>query len=88
MKQMSSCTNQHLEETTILDYGAKSLGPPETLTTDILTPIIVSIHPYECYIVSHVAMETNFVTPSGNSSIPTTVDTTVEFPPPKPPSPV
>jgi hypothetical protein len=33
-------------------------------------------------------METNVVTPSGNSSIPTTVVTSGEFPPPNPPSPV
>jgi hypothetical protein len=36
--------------------------------------------------VSHTAMETNVVTPFGNSSIPTTVVTTGEFPPPNPPS--
>jgi hypothetical protein len=33
-------------------------------------------------------METNAITPSGNSSIPTRVVTTGEFPPPNPPSPV
>jgi hypothetical protein len=78
--------DQHLEETTILDFGVKDLGPPETPTTDLSAPIIVPIHPYECQTVSHAAMETNVVTPSGNSSIPTTVVTTGEFPPPNPPS--
>jgi hypothetical protein len=34
--------------------------------------------------MSHVVMETNVVTPSGNSSIPTTVVTIEEFPPPNP----
>jgi hypothetical protein len=78
--------DQHLKETTVLDFGAKALGPPETPTTDLSTPIIVPIHPYECQIVSHASMETNVVTPSRNSSISTTVVTTGEFPPPNPPS--
>jgi hypothetical protein len=39
--------DQHPEETTILDFGEKALGPPETPTTNILAPIIVPIHPYE-----------------------------------------
>jgi hypothetical protein len=38
--------------------------------------------------VLHAAMETNVVTPFGNSSIPTTVFTTGEFLPPNPPSPI
>jgi hypothetical protein len=80
--------DQHPEETTILDFGAKALGPSKTPTTDLSAPIIVPIHPYECQTVSHAAMETNVVTSSGNSSIPTTVVTTGEFPPPNPPSPV
>jgi hypothetical protein len=75
-----------MEETTILDFGAEALGPSETPTTNILTPIIVPIHPYECHTVLHIAMETNVVTSSGNSSIPTTIVTTGEFPPPNPPS--
>jgi hypothetical protein len=78
--------NQHPEETTILEFGAKDLVPPETPTTNILAPIILPIHPYECQIVSHAAMETNVVTPYGNSSIPTMLVTTREFPPPNPPS--
>jgi hypothetical protein len=80
--------NQHPEETTVLDFGAKDLGPPKTPNTDLSVPIIVPIHPFECQTVSHVAMETNVVTPSGNSSIPTTVVTTREFPHPNLPSPV
>jgi hypothetical protein len=73
---------------TILDFGVKALGPSETPTTDLLAPIIVPIHPYECQTVSHAAMETNVVTSFGNSSIPTMVVTTGDFPPPNPPSPV
>jgi hypothetical protein len=78
--------DQHPEETTILDFGVKSLGPLEIPTTNLLAPIIVPIHPYECQTMSHVEMETNVVTPYGNSSIPTMVFTTGEFPPPNPPS--
>jgi hypothetical protein len=80
--------NQHPEETTILDFGVKALGPPETTTTDLLAPITILIHPYECQTVLHAKMETNAVTPCGNSSIPTMVVTTREFPPPNPLSPV
>jgi hypothetical protein len=40
--------DQHLEESTVLEFGVKALGPPETSTTDILAPSIVSIHPYKC----------------------------------------
>jgi hypothetical protein len=79
--------DQHPEESTILDFGVKSLGPPKKSTIDLLAPNIVPIHPYECQIVSHAAMETNVVTPSRNSSIPTTVVTRGEFPLPNPPSP-
>jgi hypothetical protein len=74
--------DQHPEETTILDFGEKALVPSETPTTDLSAPIIVLIHPYECQTVSHAVMETNVVTSSGNSSIPTTVVTIGEFPPP------
>jgi hypothetical protein len=80
--------DQHLEESTVLDLGVKTLGLVETPTTDISAPTIILIHPYECQTVSHEAMETNVVTPSGNSSIPNMVVTTGEFPPPNPPSPV
>jgi hypothetical protein len=78
--------DQHPEEITILDVGAKALGPYETPTTNILTPIIVPIHPYVCQTVSHATMETNASTSSRNSSIPTMVVTTGDFPPPNPPS--
>jgi hypothetical protein len=80
--------DQHPEESTILDLGAKAFGLVETSTTDLSAPTIVLIHPYECQTVSHATMETNVVTPSGNSSIPTTVVTTGDFPPPNPLSPV
>ena len=79
--------DQHPEETTILDFGAEALGPPKTPTIDILAPIIVLIHPYECQTVSQVVIETNVATSSGNSLIPTTVVTTGDIPPPNPPSP-
>jgi hypothetical protein len=78
--------DQHPEESIVLDFGEKSLGPAKTSTTDLSVPIIVSIHPYEFQIVSHATMETNVVTPSGNSSIPTKVVTTGEFSPPNPAS--
>jgi hypothetical protein len=76
--------NQHPEESTVLDFGAKALSPHETSTTDISAPIIVPIHPYECQTVSHATMEPNVVTPYRNYSIPTMVVTTGEFPPPNP----
>jgi hypothetical protein len=80
--------NQLSEESTILDLGANALGPVETPTTDFLAPFIVPIQFYECQTVLHRAMETNVVTPSGNSSIPTTIVTIGDFSPPNPPSPV
>jgi hypothetical protein len=80
--------DQHPKESNVLDPGAKDFGLVETSTTDISAPTIVLIHPYECQTVSHATMETNVVTPFGNSSIPTMVVTTGEFPPPIPPSPV
>jgi hypothetical protein len=80
--------DQHPEESTIQNLGSQAFGLVETSTTDLLAPTIVSIHPYECQTVSHTAMETNVVTPSGTSSIPTMVVTTGEFPPPNPSSPV
>ena len=78
--------DQPPEELTILDLEATTLGLVETPITDFLAPFIVPIQFYECQIVLHTKMETNVVTPSGNSSIPTTVVTTEEFPPPNPPS--
>jgi hypothetical protein len=78
--------DQHPDESTLLDLGVKDFGLVETSTTNILTPTIIPIHPYECQIVLHTAMETNVVTPSENSSIPTMVVTTGEFPHPNPPS--
>jgi hypothetical protein len=69
------------EESTILDLEATALGSVETPTTDILAPFIVPIQFHECQTVPHTAMETNVVTPSGNSSIPITVATTGESSP-------
>jgi hypothetical protein len=68
--------NQHPEESTILDLEANALGLVETSTTDFLAPFIVPIQFYERQTVLHTTMETNVVTPSRNSSIPTTVVTT------------
>jgi hypothetical protein len=66
------------EESTILDLEKATLGLVETPTTDILAPFIVPIQFHECQIVPHTTMETNTVTPSRNSSIPTIVATTGE----------
>jgi hypothetical protein len=78
--------DQPPKESTILDLEATTLGPVETPTTDFLAPFIVPIQFYEHQTVLHTAMETNVVTPSGNSSIPTMVVTTGELSPPNPPS--
>jgi hypothetical protein len=78
--------DQPPEESTILDLEAIALGPVETPTTDFLAPFIVPIQFHERQTVLHTAMETNVVTPSGNSSIPTTVITTRELSSPNPPS--
>jgi hypothetical protein len=77
---------QPLEESIILDLEATTLGPIETPTTDFLAPFIVPIQFHERQTVSHTTMETNAVTPSGNSSILTTVVTTGEISFPNPPS--
>ena len=66
------------EESTILDLEAIALGSIETPTTYLLAPFIVPIEFYERQTVSHTTMETNAVTSSKNSSIPTTVVTTGE----------
>jgi hypothetical protein len=78
--------DQNLEESTILDLEVNALGPVETPTTDFLAPFIVPVQFYECQTLLHTTMETNVVTPSGNSSIPITVVTTGDFSPPNPPS--
>jgi hypothetical protein len=69
------------EESPILDLEAVALGSVETPTTDILAPFIVPIQFHKRHIVPHTTMETNVVTPSGNSSIPTTAATTRESSP-------
>jgi hypothetical protein len=78
--------DQPSEESIILDLEATSLGLVETPTTDFLAPFIVPIQFYKCQTVSHTSMETNDVTPFGNSLIPTTVVTTGEISSPNPPS--
>jgi hypothetical protein len=80
--------DQHPEESTVIYLGAKDFGLVETSTTNLLAPTIIPVHSYECQSVSHAAIETNVVTPFGNSSIPTTTVTIGEFQPPHPPSPV
>jgi hypothetical protein len=78
--------DQPLEESTVLDLQETALGPVETPTIDFLAPFIVPIQFDERQTVLHTTMETNVVTPSGNSSIPTMVVTTREISPPNPPS--
>jgi hypothetical protein len=77
---------QPLEESTILDLEETTLGLVETPTTDFLAPFIVPIQFNEHQTVSHIAMEINVVTPSGNFSIPTMVVTIGEISSPNPPS--
>ena len=77
---------QPLEESTILDLEATALGSVETPTTDFLAPFIVPIQFHKRQTVSHTAMETNVITPSGNSSIPTMVVTIGDLSSPNPPS--
>jgi hypothetical protein len=77
---------QPLEELTILDLEEISLGYIEIPTTDLSAPFIVPIQFYEHQTVSHTTMETNVVTPSRNSSIPTTVVTIGESSSPNLPS--
>jgi hypothetical protein len=69
------------EESTILDLEEATLGLVETPTTNILAPFIVPIQFHECQTVPHTAMETNVVTPSGNSSFPITGSTIGESSP-------
>jgi hypothetical protein len=78
--------DQPPEESTILDLEATTLGLVETSTTDLLAPFIVPIQFYEHQIVLHTTMEANVVTPSRNSSIPTTIVTIGEISSPNPPS--
>jgi hypothetical protein len=56
----------------------ENLGSVETPSTDTWPLFIVPILFYESLSVPHIAMETNLVTSSENSSIPTTVATTGE----------
>jgi hypothetical protein len=60
------------------EESTANIGSVETPITDTFPSVIVPIQFYECLSVPHTAMETNTVTSSGNSSIPTTVATTGE----------
>jgi hypothetical protein len=84
----SSPRGEHLilEEPIISDLRAQALGPYNPLITDLSTPIIVQLQPYERQVVSQAAMETNAATSSGNTHIPSTTVTTGDVPPPKKPS--
>jgi hypothetical protein len=63
------------------EESTANIGLVETPTTDTWPSIIVPIQFYERLSVPHTAMETNDVTSSGNSSIPTTIATTREASP-------
>jgi hypothetical protein len=63
------------------EESTANIGSVETPTTDTWPQVIVPIQFYERLSVPHTAMETNVVTSSGNSSIPTTVATTGEASP-------
>jgi hypothetical protein len=63
------------------EESTTNLGLVETPTTDTWTSVIVPIQFYERLSVPHTAMETNTITSSGNSSIPTTVATIGEASP-------
>jgi hypothetical protein len=63
------------------EESTTNLGSVETPTTDTWPSVSVPIQFYECLSVPHIAMETNAVTSSGNSSIPTTIATTGEASP-------
>jgi hypothetical protein len=72
---------QALEELTILDLEATTLGSIKTSNTDLLAPFIVPIQFHELHTVSHTTMETNVVTSSGNYLVPTMVVTIGESSP-------
>jgi hypothetical protein len=47
------------EEPTITDLGVKDLGPNNPLITDLSTPVVVQVYPYEHLEVSQKKMEPN-----------------------------
>jgi hypothetical protein len=77
-----------LEEPTISDLGAEALGLYNPLITDLSTPIIVQVDPYECQVVSQATMMTNAATSLGNTHTPSMTLTTGGFPPPNQSSPI
>jgi hypothetical protein len=72
---------QTIEPEQLPEESTTNLGLVETPTTNTWPSVSVPIQFYERLSVPHTAMETNVVTSSGNSSIPTTVDTTGEASP-------
>jgi hypothetical protein len=72
---------QTIEPEQLPEESTTNLGSVETPTTDTWPSVSVPILFYERLSVPHTAMETNVVTSSGNSSIPTTVATTGEASP-------
>jgi hypothetical protein len=65
----------------IPEESTANRGSVETPTTDTWSSVNVPIQFYGRLSVPHTAMETNVVTSSGNSSIPTTIATTGEASP-------
>jgi hypothetical protein len=64
-----------LEEPTISDLGAESLGPSNPLITDLSAPILVQVvppkvTPSERQLVLQAAMEENVATSSGSPHTP------------------
>jgi hypothetical protein len=83
----SSPREEHLipEEPTISNLGAEALGLQEPPNTDLSTPIIVQVYPYEHLIVSQAAMEENAATSLGNTHISSTILTIGGAQPPNQP---
>jgi hypothetical protein len=77
-----------LEQPIIFDLKEKSLGPYNPPITNLLTPIVVQVLPYEHQVVSQATMEANAATSSGTTHISFMTITTGNIPPPNQPSPV
>jgi hypothetical protein len=75
-----------LEEPTIYNLGEETLGPYNPLITDISTPIVVQVKPYNHQVVSQEEMETNVATSSWNPHLPSMDATIGGFPPLNQPS--
>jgi hypothetical protein len=68
--------NLILEEPIIYDLRAQALGPYNPPITNLSTPIIVQVQPYEHQVVSQAMMETNAANSLGNTHISYTTITT------------